>query len=358
MNTRVLPLPLVVFATVLWMAAWSIQGFAEEATPQEPRAHSERTLELVVASDGRTLVSCGSEGTAKVWGTETRHLLRTHRPDGSSINALAIRGDGKQVATGGKGGAIQVWSTESGEIAAKFPKPGPPDSTVASLSFSLDGDLLAYSGDHTGVGLLSIPRGTVATTLDVSCDLVFTVRFDAASGRLAAGCGDQEEAGHGHALGTIFVWDAPYDGAPSTLAGHGRAVFPLAFSADGSTLVSAEVSGAIRVWDVAKRAERCSLEAPDARMCLALAVSPDGKSFVSVEEVDPKDREKQYDAIVIWDMGGARRGRVPTEHYCISCLAFTPDGCGLYVGSYDGSLELWDLQKGNRIASYVDPEIK
>ncbi len=285
------------------------------------------------------------------------------------MNALAVSSDGKQVATGGGGEKIQVWSMESGETAAEFPKPGPSDSIVASLSFSPDGELLAYGGDHTGVGILSIPRACVAARLDVSCEDVFTVRFDPAKGRLAAGCSDDSEVqsslhanrasqAHDHAWGTIFLWDPPYEGAPWTLVGHKRGVFPMAFSQDGSTLVSAQIDSGIRIWDVEKRAERRSIETPHAFLCLALAVSPDGKKIALVEEVDPKEHEKQWDAIAIWDLDGTRTGRIPTEHIYISCLAFTPDGSGLYVGSYDGTLELWDWQKGNRIASFVDPELK
>lgn len=366
MDRLALP-PLMYLTALVALTMGSHDLAAEERKEAVPRAHQEMTLELVASSDGRTVVSCGSEGTAKVWEAATRRLTRTRRTDGESINALSITSDGRRIATGGRGRKIQVWSTESGEIDAEFAKPGPSDSIVASLSFSPDGGLLAYGGDKTGAGILSLARPDEVVQLGVSCKLVFTVRFDPASGRLAAGCGDNDgllvdpdapARESDHARGTIFVWDAPYDGPPWTLIGHERPVYPMAFSQDGRTLVSGQIVGGTRVWDFETRAERLSRETPEGFLGLAIAVSPDGKSIASIEELDPENRDTQWDAIVDWNLEDNTVRRIPTEHGCVSCLAFTPDGEGLYVGSYDGTLELWDWQKGALLGSFVDPEVE
>ncbi len=344
--------------------ASSVDAFGEG---KGPRAHEGRTLELVVAPDGRTVVSCGSEGMAKVWETESRRLLRTHRGGEEAINALAMTADGRWVATGGQVSRIQVWSPETGEVVAEFPKPGPPESIVASMSFSPDGELLAYGGQQCGVGILSVSRKKTVTRLDPACELIIRVRFDPAGARLAATCSDHcvgiicggkdcRSKGD-HAVGSMFLWEPPYSAPPAHLPGHHGGSYLLDFTRDGSSLVSTGSDKHIRVWDVEKRSERLAIKVGDDFLGMTLAISPDGKTIAWVEETDPRDRDRQWDSILLRDVEGEEARSVPTEHHFISFLEFTPDGGKLVVGSYDGTLEIWDAEEGRLLGAFVDPAV-
>ena len=80
----------------------------------ECRGHTQQVYNLVVASDGETLISCDLKGNLKEWNTQTGALKRdlspaatlykydtTFRADIGGSRSIALAGDGKQLALGG-----------------------------------------------------------------------------------------------------------------------------------------------------------------------------------------------------------------------------------------------------------------
>jgi WD40 repeat protein len=65
-----------------------------------------------------------------------------------------------------------------------------------------------------------------------------------------------------------------------TLKGHSAAVFAVAFSPDGKTVVSGSGDGTLRVWDIASGVSLHTLKG-HSDVVYAVAFSPDGKTVVS-----------------------------------------------------------------------------
>lgn len=132
--------------------------------------------------------------------------------------------------------------------------------------------------------------------------------------------------------------------------GHTGHVLSLAFSADGTRVVSGGEDNSARLWDVSRGREiRPFLGHTDE--ILAVAISPDGKRVLT----GSNDR-----TIRLWDASSGRALRVLEGHTeRVSSVAFSPDGKRALSGSWDHSVSLWDLEKGQELrrmnghASYV-----
>lgn len=70
-----------------------------------------------VAVHGNLVVSCGEDGTVRVWGLDTGRQLQTYRGHTGWVFAVAISRDGEVIASGGDDGMIRLWHRTSGESA-------------------------------------------------------------------------------------------------------------------------------------------------------------------------------------------------------------------------------------------------
>src|SRR5262249_48110276 len=151
----------------------------------------------------------------------------------ASITCLAVSHDGVQVASAGtqwsraNGGEVRVWEATTGKSLATMHTREP----VASLAFgSLD--------------------------------------------KLAIGTGQAE-------VGQIELRDWAKAEIQSGLKGHSGPVMALAFSSDGSTLVSGGSDHTVRIWDLATGKERNPLSQQHGP-ATGVAFAPDGRSVAAL----------------------------------------------------------------------------
>ena len=121
---------------------------------------------------------------------------------------------------------------------------------------------------------------------------------------------------------------------------HDAVVSWVAFTTDGKTLAATDDSGVLKLWDVAQRQERHTIQAhPDE--IGGLAVSPDGKLVATGGD------EK---VIKLWDIAtGKELKALPNQKGRIQALAFSPDSKILASSACDvgkeGEVRLWDVAK-------------
>ncbi|KAF8146627.1 quinon protein alcohol dehydrogenase-like superfamily, partial [Mycena galopus ATCC 62051] len=142
---------------------------------------------------------------------------------------------------------------------------------------------------------------------------------------------------------TVCVWDAETQsqiGAP--LEGHEGVVTSVAFSPDGTRIVSGSEDNTVRVWDTKTQTQiRAPLEG-HTNGITSVAFSPDGTHIVSGSD----------DCTVrLWDAETQTQIRAPLEGHrsMVTSVAFSPDSTCIVSGSVDNTVRVWDTKTQTQI---------
>jgi WD40 repeat protein len=138
---------------------------------------------------------------------------------------------------------------------------------------------------------------------------------------------------------TAIVWRP--DGTPRlVLRGHRAGIESVAFSPDGSTVLSFSRDGTARLWDVVS-GELGACMADVSSSASEPTISPSGETVLFLRDrVTP----------VIAGLDGVVRAELPAQPDAVETACFSPDGRRLLVLCKDGSCGLWDLE-GKPLAS-------
>ncbi|KIJ50176.1 hypothetical protein M422DRAFT_160058, partial [Sphaerobolus stellatus SS14] len=164
-------------------------------------------------------------------------------------------------------------------------------------------------------------------------DSVWSVAFSQDGSKIVSGSSDK----------TIRVWDAS-TGAEilPPLQGHNGLVLSVAFSQDGSKIVSGSDDNTIRVWDASTGAEILPPLQGHNDLVLSVAFSQDGLKIVSGSD----DK-----TIRVWDANTGAEILPPLQGHndSVQSVAFSQDGSKIVSGSDDKTIQVWDASTGAEI---------
>jgi WD40 repeat protein len=253
-------------------------------------------VSLAWAHDGMLLVGA-KDGTvhlrANAGETDTRTISH-----GSPLVGAALRGDGAVVATAGTDGYVRLWDAKTGHRLLE----------------------------------LHPPAGVTSVAVDPT-------------GRLVA-------VGAGPA---IYVYDARTGARRAILKGHTDTVTGLAFSPDGSQLVSSSLDHDARVWD-ARTLKLVKVLRRHVSFISGVAFSNDGRWVATAGPLKAG----------IWAAGSSNlRGSfmffLRGNKKPIDSIAFSPRGWEVATASHDGSVRVFDCKLCGRLTnleSYAGAQLK
>ena len=284
------------------------------------------------------------------------HLATLEATCEDRIKPVAFSPDGRLLAAGSRhqgtevDPVLSVWDVaKRREIAAWVPH----RNDVLSLAFSPDGKVLASGSAAFGYRDQSIKLWDVATlqkiaSLDKLNLAASSLAFSPDGTILAAGTSAQY-LGDGSWLDAIILWDVATLEEIAVLEGHTNRVASVAFSPDGTVLVSGSWDRTIRVWDVASKEAVAVLEGRGG-LIDAVSFSPDGAILAS-------DDVRGNGAVSLWDT--AVWQRIATleapGHRTVHHVTFSPGGRVLAVSTRFGRLNLFDVVSGERIETLQNP---
>ena len=152
---------------------------------------------------------------------------------------------------------------------------------------------------------------------------VYSVAFSPDGTKIISGSMDQ----------TIKIWDANTGQCLKTLKGHSEYIYSVAFSPDGRRIVSGSNDKTIKIWD-ANTGQCLKTLKGHKNFVLSVAYSPDGTKIVS---------GSRDNTIKIWNANTGQCLKTLKGHSSwVNSVAYSPDGTRIVSGSVDDNVNIWD----------------
>lgn len=302
--------------------------------------HSGNVNSAVFSADERWLLTGSDDGTAKLLDVRTGKEIRTFRGHSGKVNSVAFSPDGQLVATGSEDNTAKLWDVKTGENIRTFIG---HSYGVTSIAFSRDGQNLLTGSDDGTARLWDVNTGKEIRAYDYEgrTSHVTCVSFSANGRRILAGSGPYTF--------TAELWDTQTGLLISTLAGHPRAIYSVAFAPGGRKVLLAALLG-ISLWDFETGTET----GPFAHQLVqgGATYSRDGQYVLT----------NSLGYATLWSVESGRELRTFRQQgLLMRSTALSPDGSEVAAGFNNGTATLWDAESGNQIhtlsaftGAYVD----
>lgn len=302
------------------LGVWLYEAADLNAPPTQIAGHNTITVRAAaISAASNRFATATSDNIVRVWDFSTGEPVQAFAVE-APIAQIALSPDGTRVATATRREA-RVWEVATG---APLDLPATLETgSVDHIRFSADGARLVTVGEN-GVQVWDTQTGVVLNSFDG----LYTAVFSPDGTRLAVGGWDGA------------VWDLASDEQVFTLGGHTSSVHDVAFSPDGSRLVTASGFGEVRVWDMTS-GEEVLTPASRGEIVVAVAYSPDGARLVSIADNHP--------AIIVWD---ATSGEAITELTGYTAYmrdaVYSPDATRIATTT-SSHVIMWDAASGEQL---------
>ena len=293
-------------------------------TTGKPTVEWERHVGSVEACawmpDGVRAVSASSDGTLRVWDTQTGKSLRTITGANLGAWSLAVSPDGARAAAGCKDGVLREFSLADGELLREMKG---HLGYVRAVAYTSDGSRLFSSADDGSVRIWEAGATEASSVFSGHRGGVLAVAVNADDTLVASGGRD----------GTVRIWNPADGSAVQVMQGHRGWVECVAFAAGGREVVSTGRDGRLLRWNT--ESGELTGEIAVGPWLRALAVAPDGQRvYVSGDDA----------TITGWDVAtGEQVTSVKGHEAGVNDVTVSPDGSALLSSSADTTLLVWGL---------------
>ncbi len=286
--------------------------------------------------DGKRILTCSDDQTAKIWDSATYQEIRTLKGHTDAVTAAAFSPDGTHIITGSLDNTAKLWDGNSAPESSSHI--GRVDH-ISSVAYSSDGSQIVTGGSDGTARVWDARLGLETKILRGHRLAIVSVAFSRDGKRIATGSKDC----------TATVWDTASGEKERVLKGHTMTVSSMAFSQDGKRIVTGSWDETAKVWDMAIGPATLTLNRPDEPATVktihgpvyAVAFSADGTRILTGGLARAADLWDARTGLLLRSFRGHSR--------TIRCVAFYPDGRHVVTGSEDNSAKIWEVATGRII---------
>ena len=309
--------------------------------------------------DGKRVVAGGLGRDIIVYDVESGKPVLTLKGHTDDVVTVKYSPNGRYIASGGVDRALILWDAITGELLRKN-----TDHTdyVRDVAFSPDSKQLASAGwdgqvlvfDALGGQRIASLKaaGAGAPTAAAAYDKAKTSKGRAGNVTSVAFSPDGSELLTASGDHQLRLWNTANWEQKATLTGHNDEVWDARYSPNGQYVVSGAWDNTARVWSLADR--RCTRTIPaHVSDVWATAFSPDGQLIAT----GGGDRKVKFWDVATGTLVQDVSGDLHTAE--VENLAFSPNGQTLVSVSRDGSLKFWRVPSpDDRVAAFADYELE
>ena len=313
--------------------------------PVEIEAHTDSISDIAYSPDGAYLVSVSGDQTLRVWEVGTYEqigdpFVYTDR----EIADIAFLPDSHQFAAASADGSVKVWSLDPGSAVARA-LAGHTDG-VWDVAFTSTGDYAASaSADETILVWDLTGEPTLESQLSTDSWELYIMAFSPDDTLLAVG---------GQLGLEVWDWQAG-ERLYFNRTVHTEPIVSLDFNPDGSILATGGMDAQIIFWnpETGDTIGEPLLGHPS--VVNDLAFTPDGSRLLSVSCSNEPSIMCETGSILIWSMedSPAPIKKIEAHDRDIYALEISPDGTQFATASTDEIVLLWDLESGQRIGDPI-----
>ncbi|XP_028393942.1 apoptotic protease-activating factor 1-like [Dendronephthya gigantea] len=305
-----------------WCNKESLNAQSFETFETTFKPHGSGTIHCCVfSSDGKTILSSSSDGTAKVWDAMSGKLHHCLGGHDDVVICCAFNNDNTKVLTVSHDRSVKIWRLSGAQNELKLTyKDHKQDIHCAAFS-PVGKEVISCSSD----GAIRVWDCETGVTNAVCMGHLGVVRwccFSSDGEKIASGSDDQ----------TVKIWEATTRVCLITTDKHNDFVSYCCFSRDNS-LVYASSSSYIWIWDSTSGEKTGCIDIKG--HVLAFALSPAGDKLAVALS----------DAVVqLWDIDTKKQLNVYSGHKnWVHSVDFSLDGTQLVSGSADETVKVWPV---------------
>jgi WD40 repeat protein/transcriptional regulator with XRE-family HTH domain len=287
-------------------------------------------LSLDLSSDGKFLVTAGTDGAVRLWQVLDEKLLWVGKGHNNWVFSITFSPDGTKLVSGSPDSTVRIWDIATGEQLTVLRNIG---DEINTIDISPSG-CLAIGGSGQDIALVDANTGKPLRILQGhSGSRILAVAFSPDGQTVLTGSIDN----------TLKLWDVLTGNCLQTFLGHTDGVRSVAYHPDGKMIASGSIDRTVKLWDISSG--KCwQTLAEHQAMILALAFSPDGSILTSAS----MDR-----TLRLWEVNSGHCLRILSGHHKpVWSLAYSPDGTTIVSGGDDHAVKFWDTATGQCIKTW------
>jgi WD40 repeat protein/mono/diheme cytochrome c family protein len=232
--------------------------------------HAGTVRAIAFSRDGKLLAAAGGlparSGEVLIWDVEQRKLLHAIHGHSDCIYGVAFSPDGKSVATASYDKLVKLFDISSEKEIRTYKD---HIDAVYAVAFTPDGKRLVSGAADRTIKIWNVETGERLYTLSEPQDGINTIAVDP-TGKFVAAAGLDK---------SIRIWSlGEKEGTLlHSLIAHENAILRLAWSPDGTELLSSSADRTVKLFRTSDLTELKSFPEPD--WVYGLQFAPDGKSF-------------------------------------------------------------------------------